>query len=132
MCLVVAPTSDDRTIARSLLERTDFHVVEAEDGEGALAICSCFLPEAILLDWNLPVTDSYALLGSLLDLPGGERPRVGFCTTEEIFRQKTRVLNAGGKSGTVGSSDNDIVFTKFRDAGLLIFTAFPGDNGRCP
>jgi two-component system chemotaxis response regulator CheY len=32
------------------LERLDFHITEAEDGEKALEICRCSMPDAVLLD----------------------------------------------------------------------------------
>jgi CheY-like chemotaxis protein len=60
----------------------DFQVVEAEDGEKALEVCKHELPEAILLDWNMPVMDGYEFLGSLRRMPGGDAPKVVFCTTE--------------------------------------------------
>jgi two-component system chemotaxis response regulator CheY len=40
----------------------DFQIIEAEDGEQALEICKRGLPEAILLDWNMPVMDGYEFL----------------------------------------------------------------------
>ncbi len=56
-CLVVDDSSVIRNIARRILEGLDFHVVEAEDGEKALESCKRAMPEAVLLDWNMPVMD---------------------------------------------------------------------------
>src|ERR1700748_2476908 len=81
-CLVVDDSSVIRKIARRILEAMNFHIVEAEDGEKALEICKRELPEAVLLDWNMPVMDGYEFLRSLRQLPDGDRPKVVFCTTE--------------------------------------------------
>ena len=51
-----------RKVARRILEGLDFQIVEAEDGEKALEVCKRRLPEAILLDWNMPVMDGYEFL----------------------------------------------------------------------
>ena len=128
LCLVVDDSSVTRKIARNILERMGFQVMEAEDGEKALAICKCLLPEAILLDWNMPVMDGYEFLGELLALPGGDRPRVVFCTTENNVEQRARALQAGACEYIAKPFDSDIVAAKFRAAGLLTFTVFPGSN----
>ena len=56
-CLVVDDSSVIRKVARRILEGLDFEIMEAEDGEQALDVCRRQLPEAILLDWNMPVLD---------------------------------------------------------------------------
>ena len=72
-CLVVDDSSVIRKVARRILEGIEFQIVEAEDGEQALEACRKQLPEAILLDWNMPKMDGYEFLRSLRRLPGGER-----------------------------------------------------------
>src|SRR5467141_2964199 len=81
-CLVVDDSSVIRKVARRILEGLDFQIIEAEDGEKALEICKRGLPEAILLDWNMPVMDGYEFLGNLRRMPGGDQPKVVFCTTD--------------------------------------------------
>src|SRR5450432_1538371 len=81
-CLVVDDSSVIRKVARRILEGLDFQIVEAEDGEKALEVCKRGLPDAILLDWNMPVMDGYEFLGNLRRMPGGDQPKVVFCTTE--------------------------------------------------
>ena len=74
-CLVVDDSSVIRKVARRILEGLEFQIVEAEDGEQALDACQKQLPEAILLDWNMPKMDGYEFLRSLRRLPGGDGPR---------------------------------------------------------
>jgi two-component system chemotaxis response regulator CheY len=101
------------------LEGLDFQIVEAEDGEKALEICKRELPDAILLDWNMPVMDGFEFLGNLRRLPGGDQPKVVFCTTENGIDHITRALDAGANEYIMKPFDKDIVAAKFQEVGLL-------------
>ena len=118
-CLVVDDSGVIRKIARRILEEMNFLVVEAEDGEKALEICKRGLPDAVLLDWNMPVMDGYEFLGHLRRLPGGDGPRVVFCTTENGIDHIARALNAGANEYIMKPFDKDIVATKFQEVGLM-------------
>ena len=56
-CLVVDDSRVIRMVARRILEELKFQVTEAEDGQQALDACRVALPDAVLLDWNMPVMD---------------------------------------------------------------------------
>jgi two-component system chemotaxis response regulator CheY len=118
-CLVVDDSRVIRKIARRILEEMDFQIVEAEDGEKALEVCKRELPEAILLDWNMPVMDGYEFLGNLRRLPGGEQPKVVFCTTENGIDRISRALRAGANEYIMKPFDKDIVVAKFQEVGLF-------------
>src|SRR6185312_7084521 len=104
-CLVVDDSSVIRKVARRILEGLDFQIVEAEDGEKALEVCKRGLPEAILLDWNMPVMDGYEFLGNLRRMPGGDQPKVVFCTTENDVAHIARALHAGANEYIMKSFD---------------------------
>ena len=110
ICLVVDDSSVIRKVARRILEGLDFQIVEAEDGEQALGICHRQLPDAVLLDWNMPKMDGYEFLKALRRMPGGDRPKVVFCTTE----------NAGANEYIMKPFDKEIVEAKFQEVGLLM------------
>jgi len=74
-CLVVDDSAVVRKIASRILEDLGFQTVEAEDGEKALEVCKRGLPDAVLLDWNMPVMDGYEFLGHLRRMPGGDQPK---------------------------------------------------------
>src|SRR6516165_4006866 len=57
--LVVEDQEDNRRIVRDLLTTTDYEVIEAEDGEQALAAVAKQRPDLILMDIQLPVMDGY-------------------------------------------------------------------------
>ena len=118
-CLVVDDSSIVRKIARRILEEMSFNVVEAEDGVDALVICKKGMPEAILLDWNMPVIDGYQFLGHLRRMPGGDTPKVVFCTTETGIDHISRAIDGGANEYIMKPFDGDILQSKFTEAGLL-------------
>jgi two-component system chemotaxis response regulator CheY len=122
-CLVVDDSSVIRKIARRILGEMDFEILEAEDGEKALEVCKRGLPDAILLDWNMPIMDGYEFLGNLRRMPGGDAPKVVFCTTENGMDHIARALDAGANEYIMKPFDKDIVTAKFQEVGLIQVTA---------
>jgi two-component system chemotaxis response regulator CheY len=118
-CLVVDDSSVVRKIARQILEGLDFQIVEAEDGEKALEACKRSLPDAILLDWNMPVMDGFEFLGHLRHMPGGDAPKVVFCTTENDVDHIARALGGGANEYIMKPFDKEIVAAKFQEVGLI-------------
>ncbi|QWG13591.1 response regulator [Bradyrhizobium sediminis] len=118
-CLVVDDSSVIRKIARRILEEMDFQIIEAEDGEKALEVCKRGLPDAILLDWNMPIMDGYEFLGNLRRMSGGAAPKVVFCTTENGIDHIARAIDAGANEYIMKPFDKDIVAAKFQEVGLL-------------
>ena len=85
-CLVVDDSSVIRKVARRILEGLEFQIMEAEDGEQALDVCRKQMPDAVLLDWNMPKMDGYEFLRVLRRLPDGDRPKVVFCRPRTTSR----------------------------------------------
>jgi two-component system chemotaxis response regulator CheY len=122
-CLVVDDSAVVRKIARRILEELDFKVVEAEDGEQALEACKSALPEAVLLDWNMPQMDGYEFLGNLRRLPGGDAPKVVFCTTENDIDHISLALAGGANEYIMKPFDKEIISAKFAEVGLIHVTS---------
>ena len=118
-CLVVDDSSVIRKVARRILEGLDFQIMEAENGEEAIETCKRQLPDAILLDWNMPKMDGYDFLRVLRRLPGGDGPKVVFCTTENDVAHIARALHAGANEYIMKPFDKDIVTAKFQEVGLI-------------
>jgi len=118
-CLVVDDSSVIRKVARRILEGLDFQITEAENGEEAIETCKRQLPDAILLDWNMPKMDGYDFLQVLRRLPGGDGPKVVFCTTENDVAHIARALHAGANEYIMKPFDKDIVQAKFEEVGLI-------------
>ena len=118
-CLVVDDSRVIRKVARRIIEDMGFEVAEAADGMEALAWCRAAMPDAVLLDWNMPVMDGYEFLGHLRRLPGGDSPKVVFCTTENGMGHISRALHAGANEYIMKPFDKDIVTAKFQEVGLI-------------
>jgi two-component system, chemotaxis family, chemotaxis protein CheY len=118
-CLVVDDSSVIRKVARRILEGLEFEIAEAEDGEQALEACRGRMPDAILLDWNMPKMDGYEFLRSLRKMPHGDRPKVVFCTTENDVAHIARALHAGANEYIMKPFDKEIVEAKFQEVGLI-------------
>ena len=118
-CLVVDDSGVVRKIARRILEEMGFEITEAEEGAKALDACKLAMPTAVLLDWNMPVMDGYEFLGNLRRMPGGDAPKVVFCTTENDMDHISRALHAGANEYIMKPFDKDIVTAKFQEVGLI-------------
>ena len=117
-CLIVDDSAVIRKVARRIFETMNFKVGEAEDGEKALTACGETMPDAILLDWNMPTMDGYDFLRALRKTPGGEKPKVLFCTTENDVGAIARALHAGADEYIMKPFDRDIVTAKLAQVGF--------------
>jgi len=118
-CLIVDDSKVVRMVARKILEELKFETIEAEDGKIALDSCKAELPDAVLLDWNMPVMSGIEFLRELRKLPEGETPLVIFCTTENDMAHIQEALSAGANEYIMKPFDSEIIETKFSQIGLL-------------
>lgn len=117
-CLIVDDSAVIRKVARRILEGLSFRTSEAEDGRQALSVCGAEMPDAVLLDWNMPVMDGYEFLKALRQMPGGSDPKVVFCTTENDVAHIARAMHAGADEYIMKPFDKDIMTAKFQEVGL--------------
>jgi two-component system chemotaxis response regulator CheY len=118
-CLIVDDSRVIRKVARRILEDMRFEVDEAGDGLEALQICRRSMPDAILLDWTMPVMTGIEFLPQLRREPGGDKPTVIFCTTENDVERIAEALKAGADEYMMKPFDGDILQSKFTEAGLI-------------
>jgi two-component system chemotaxis response regulator CheY len=118
-CLIVDDSRIIRKVARRILEDLAFEVSEAADGAEALAYCRSEMPDAVLLDWNMPVMDGLAFVRQLRIEPGGDKPTVLFCTIENDPARIEEALDAGADEYVMKPFDGDILESKFAEAGLI-------------
>ena len=102
-----------RKVARRILENLDFIVEEAEDGQEAFDKCRQEMPDAILLDWQMPIMGGLEFLKLLRAYVGGEKPKVIFCVTENDVGQIALAYKAGASDFMMKPFDRDIIETKF-------------------
>ena len=117
-CLVVDDSEVIRRVARRLLEKMGFLVSEAENGHEALERCRTRMPDAVLLDWQLPVMGSFQFLEALRGEAGGKRPYVIYCTSENDPEDITRAINTGADEYLLKPFDREAIESKVIEAGL--------------
>ncbi|TAL30900.1 response regulator [Phenylobacterium sp.] len=117
-CLVVDDSRVIRKVSRRILEDLGFEVAEAADGVEAMAWCTAVMPDVILLDWQMPVMDGLQFVKRLRSEPGGDRPKVVFCTVENSLERISEALNAGADEYIMKPFDGSIVAGKLEYLGL--------------
>ena len=118
-CLIVDDSRIIRKVARKILEGMNFSVEEAEDTTAALEICRRGMPEAVLLDSNIPGMSSVEFLRSLRREKGGDRPTVVLATSENNLSQITEAVGAGANEYLLKPFDTNVLQQKFQDVGLV-------------
>jgi two-component system chemotaxis response regulator CheY len=116
--LVVDDSPVIRKIARRILEGMRLHTSEAANGREALAACSFNMPDALFVDGNMPVLDGFEFLRELRRMPGGERPKILFCTSEHDVSQIARAMHAGADDYIMKPFDRELVQSKFEGLGV--------------
>ncbi|OIQ65444.1 chemotaxis protein CheY [mine drainage metagenome] len=117
-CLVVDDSKVIRKVARRILEDLGFEIAEASDGMEALAWCRAAMPDAVLLDWNMPVMTGIEFLRHLRREPGGDKPTVVLCTVENDLDHIREALAAGANEYIMKPFDGDIIASKLVEVGL--------------
>lgn len=117
--LVVDDSPVIRKVASRILEGLHLRAKEAPDGESALAECEKRMPDAILLDWNMPQMDGLAFLGALRKMPGGDAPKVVYCTSDYEVGLIARAKYAGADDHMMKPFDQSILRGKLMEMGLV-------------
>ncbi|GIK97703.1 MAG: response regulator [Alphaproteobacteria bacterium] len=118
-CLIVDDSKVVRMVARKILEGLNFEIEEAENGQVAIDACRRQMPDAILLDWNMPIMNGIDFLRDLRKMDGGGAPVVVFCTTENDIAHIREAIGAGANEYIMKPFDSEIIEAKFAQAGLI-------------
>ncbi len=95
--LVVDDNPDTRQQLRAALERDNWTVTEAGNGQEALAHVAHSLPRVILLDLEMPVMDGFSFLHAFRTLPGCSEIPVVVITARDLTREDRRHLEGATK-----------------------------------
>ena len=118
-CLVVDDSRVIRKVARKIVEDLGFACEEAADGQQALDFCQKTMPDAVLLDWNMPVMNGLDFLRALRREEEGKRPLVVFCSIENDAEHINEALSSGADEFIMKPFDADILESKFAEVGLV-------------
>lgn len=118
-CLIVDDSKVIRMVARKILQELGFETEEAADGQEALDACLKSMPDAVLLDWNMPIMSGIEFLRELRKTPDGDGPIVVFCTTENDIEHIQEAIQSGANEYIMKPFDSEIIQAKFSQVGLL-------------
>ena len=118
-CLIVDDSRVVRKVAGRIIRDLNFEVIEAGDGKDALEACRSSMPDAILLDWNMPVMNGLDFLRALRREDGGTKPVVVFCSTENDAEHIGEAMRSGANEYIMKPFDADIIESKFAEVGLV-------------
>ena len=118
-CLIVDDSRVVRTVASRIIRDLSFEIDEAGDGSEALRKCREKMPDAILLDWNMPTMNGIDFLRALRREDNGKDPVVVFCTNENDPEHIGEAIRSGADEYIMKPFDADIVESKFAEIGLI-------------
>ncbi len=93
--LVVEDQEDNRQILRDLLDANDYNMLEAENGEEALAAVKKQRPDLILMDIQLPVLDGYEATRRLKADPDTQSIPIIVVTSYALSGDETKARESG-------------------------------------
>ncbi|MEM7651155.1 MAG: response regulator [Pseudomonadota bacterium] len=118
-CLIIDDSRVVRKVARRIIQDLGFECLEADNGYSACELCEDKMPDAVLLDWNMPVMSGLEFIERLRQMDNGAHPKVVFCTAEIDMKHIERAMSAGANEYIMKPFDNEIIEAKFIQIGLL-------------
>ncbi|MES2453013.1 MAG: response regulator [Pseudomonadota bacterium] len=116
-CLLVEDSRVIRKVAHRIISGLGYQVIEAENGEEALARCKAEMPDLILLDWEMPVMSGVEFVTALRRIEGGATPKVVFCTSKSESTDIYRGIGAGADEYVTKPFDQQTLLAKLQRIG---------------
>lgn len=108
-----------RKVGRRIIEDMGFVVVEAGDGDEALRLVRDSMPDAILVDWDMPGLTGLELIREIVLMPGAENTKILYCTSELMVPEMTKAKRSGASGFIMKPFNRRVLKEKFQDVGLM-------------
>lgn len=95
LCLIVDDSSVIRKVAKALLNSIGYEVIEAENGQAAIDLCTAQMPDAIYIDWDLADMSGFDFLVDFKRQFPTSKSHIVYATTENDPIDISRALKAG-------------------------------------
>jgi two-component system chemotaxis response regulator CheY len=118
-CLIADDSEVIRRVAHRMIGSMGMAVAEATNGQEVIEHCGRDMPDVLLLDWLMPIYSGLECLQALRRMPGGDKPRVIYCTTENDPVEFARAVEAGADGVIVKPFDRQMLEQKLFSAGPL-------------
>ncbi len=94
--LIVEDDFDNTALVRVLLERENFDVLAARDGEMGLDVARTAHPDLIVLDLDMPKLDGWGVLQQLKGDKKTQHIPIVVVTAHLMYDERKKVFDAGG------------------------------------
>ena len=118
--LVVDDDPGARARLRHVLERNNWRVVEAENGQAALEQITREVPQLVLLDLTMPVMDGFAFLHELRNRPGCADVPVVVLTARDLSAAERTSLSSASKVLSKGETSMKEIAGEVRAAATAL------------
>lgn len=116
-CLIVDDSRVVRKVSRRIVESLGYSVIEAENGEEALARCRASMPDLVITDWNMPVMEGIEFVATLRRIPADRQPKVVFCTTNGGAKDIHKGIEAGADEYVIKPFAEEALLSKLQAIG---------------
>ncbi|MEN2995110.1 MAG: response regulator [Thermodesulfovibrio sp.] len=93
--LIVDDNEDSRELVKKILKKYDYEVIEAVDGEDAIAKAIAYRPDLILMDISIPKIDGYEVTRKLKQRPDFKNIPIIAFTAHAMRGDQEKALQAG-------------------------------------
>jgi two-component system, chemotaxis family, chemotaxis protein CheY len=118
-CLVVDDSGSIRKVAQRILHEAKFRTSEATTRAEALDKCRREMPDCIIVDWQMPDGDAMSFMAQLRALPGGDKAKILYMTSENDPVHVARALRSGADVHMMKPFDKDSFIRPLAEAGLV-------------
>ncbi len=117
-CLIVDDSRVIRKVSSKIVASLGYTVIEAENGEEALARCKQHMPNLILTDWQMPVMSGPEFVEALRAIPTPHAPTVVFCTSKGTAKDVHQGIRAGADDYIVKPFEEATLKAKLEKLGV--------------
>ena len=93
--LIADDRESSRELVRAILERANYVVVEAADGQEALLLASQSNPQLVILDINMPKWDGFGVVKEMRTNPALQMIPIMALTATASLNEESRILHSG-------------------------------------
>lgn len=114
-CFVIDDSDIIRKYTRLIFESLGFRVSEADGAIAAMERLRSEAPDYILVDWRMPHTNSFELIGKIRALQTSVRPYIIYSVTENEPLEIQRALSHGADTYLLKPYNRQVIEMKLQE-----------------
>lgn len=114
-CLIVDNSSVVRKVAKRILAKENFVVMESSGGSEGLGLCRAEMPDLIILDAMIPDMSYIDFISEALAIPAVAKPRILLCLVQLDVPAIMRAKRAGAVGYILKPFNRQQLLKRFRE-----------------